>query len=111
MQTAKRERTTHDHNQQETRRGIIVGFSIRATCGDCDDPGHCRSHDQCHYTGTALDDLDANGQGISIVEINDETTEVHVNGTHVTTLTHDEDGWQGMRRVESVPVSIRGLMP
>lgn len=74
----------------------------KATCGACDDPSYCRSHDQCHYTGTALDDLDANGQGISIVEINDETTEVRVNGTHVTTLTHDEDGWQGMRRVETV---------
>ena len=39
-------------------------------------------------------------QGFTIREINDETFEVHLNGEHITTLTHDEDGWSGIQRAE-----------
>jgi hypothetical protein len=39
---------------------------------------------------------------ITLHEVDDETVEVLVNGEHLITLTHDEDGWSGMGRIENM---------
>ena len=49
-------------------------------------------------------------QGFIIREVNDETWEVHLNGEHITTLTHDEDGWAGIDRVELVLENVARIL-
>jgi hypothetical protein len=40
--------------------------------------------------------------GITIKTINAENYEIFFNGCYVATLSHDEDGWHGINRVEHV---------
>lgn len=44
------------------------------------------------------------------VRPDDEVLEVHLDGQHVVTANHDEDGWSGMRKVEETIKEIAKII-
>jgi hypothetical protein len=41
-----------------------------------------------------------------IVDVDDEHQEILIDGVEIITINHDEDGWDGMRRIRDVVESI-----
>lgn len=45
-----------------------------------------------------------------IVDIDDETREIHLNGEELITLTHDEHGWAAMEDIENLIENIARIL-
>lgn len=48
--------------------------------------------------------------GFVLEFLDDETLEIHLNGACLTTLTHDEHGWQGIQGAVDLVKSIAEVM-
>lgn len=43
---------------------------------------------------------------LTITHISDEEVSYKLNGTHLLTANHDDDGWSGMERVNSMMMAV-----
>lgn len=43
---------------------------------------------------------------ITIVEVDDEHREIHLNGNEIYATDHDTDGWEGMQRIEGAVIAL-----
>lgn len=49
-------------------------------------------------------------QGFVIKRVNDESVEIALHGHHITSLSHDSDGWDGIEKAEVIVTTIAEIL-